>query len=511
METTSSACIFGKNGSGGGPVALLFLLLLSVPVILLQAPTAEGAKRFSYETILSGLTSPVAATDAGDGSGRLFITLQEGRVLVYDGAALLPDPFLDISDLVSFGGEQGLFSIAFHPNYLANGLFYVNYTNLAGNTVVSRYHVSPDPNVADRASVSVLLTVDQPFGNHNGGQLQFGADGYLYIGMGDGGSGGDPLGAGQDLTTLLGKMLRIDVDGPAPYGIPPDNPFVSNPGGRDEIWALGLRNPWRFSFDSLTGDLFIGDVGQSAREEINYQPAGAPGGRNYGWNLMEGRLCFDPPSNCNDGSLTLPVIEYSHATGCSVTGGYRYRGSAIPVLKGAYLFADFCTGQVWGADRQGGATRVVELFDAPFPISSFGQDESGELYILSLQPPASSGLHRITFVEEATLNLVPEAAIVPGGGVLTIRIEAVSAIHSPQELLFSTEVVTPSGASYPPSQPLFGPRKMTLQPFGRRSAELSHQVPGNAPAGHYIYRASLKHVDGGIAAEQEVPFTITAP
>jgi glucose/arabinose dehydrogenase len=249
--------------------------------------------------------------------------------------------------------------------------------------VIARCNVSADPNVVDPASAVILLTIAQPFANHNGGQLQFGPDGYLYIGTGDGGSGGDPLDNAQNLDSLLGKILRIDVDTGFPYAIPPDNPFVGQLTAKPEIWALGLRNPWRFTFDRFNGDLFIADVGQNNWEELNVQSAAGSGGQNYGWRLMEGRHCFDPAANCNDGSLTLPVLEYDHSAGdCSITGGYRYRGVLLPALAGVYFYADFCTGKIWGAlpDALGDWSSEL-LLDADVSVTAFGEDESGELYL----------------------------------------------------------------------------------------------------------------------------------
>ena len=275
-------------------------LLTAVACFVWQDNALAQSPLVRLEPVVGGFSNAVALTHAGDQSGRQFITLQTGRVLIYDGTQLLPNPFLDISALVSCCGERGLLSIVFHPDYAANGHVYVNYTDNSGDTVVARYTVSADPDVIDPGSALVLLNVSQPFSNHNGGQLQFGPDGKLYIGMGDGGSGGDPRNLAQDLTSLLGKMLRIDVDAGVPYAIPPDNPFVGDPNARDEIWAYGLRNPWRFSFDRVTGDLLIGDVGQGSWEEIDLQPSTSAGGENYGWRLMEGDTCFNPPIGCND-------------------------------------------------------------------------------------------------------------------------------------------------------------------------------------------------------------------
>ena len=360
-----------------------------------------GPILINLRTIATGLARPVGITHAGDGSGRLFIVEQGGRIRIYDGTRLLPTPFLDLTALVqTSGSEQGLLGLAFHPDYKTNGLFYVNYTGKSGigDTVIARYRVSrANPNVADPASGATLLTIAQPQPNHNGGQLQFGPDGYLYIATGDGGGSGDEgeghnqaIGNGQDLGTLLGKILRIDVnntntnDGLA-YDIPPGNPFASdnNPGTRAEIWAYGLRNPWRFSFDRRTGDMFIGDVGQVSREEIDFQPAGV-GGANYGWRRMEGSLCFNPTTNCNDGTLTLPILEYpTNDNGtCAVTGGYRYRGARAPQLYGVYLYADYCAGRIWGARPDGsGRWAATELLDTDAAISTFGEDQLGEIYV----------------------------------------------------------------------------------------------------------------------------------
>jgi glucose/arabinose dehydrogenase len=281
-----------------------------------------------------------------------------------------------------------LLGVAFHPDYAANGYFYVNYTRQGdGATVIARYQRSvANPDLADLASAQILLTIAQPYSNHNGGQLRFGPDGYLYIGTGDGGSANDPQNRAQDLGTLLGKMLRIDVNTGAPYAVPAGNPFVNdgNPGTLGEIWAYGLRNPWRFSFDRSTGDLFIGDVGQDAWEEIDFQAAGTGAGANYGWRVMEGAHCTGLGGGpaCFDPSLTPPILEYGHDVGCSVTGGYRYRGAASPALAGYYLYADYCSGRMWGATWSGaGPWTTVQLLQTGFSVSTFGEDEAGEIYV----------------------------------------------------------------------------------------------------------------------------------
>jgi glucose/arabinose dehydrogenase len=362
----------------------------------------KAAPRIKLKPLITGLDSPVAVTHAGDGSGRIFITLLVGQIFIFDSEQILTEPFLDIESLISTGGERGLFSVAFHPNYTNNGFLFVNYTDINGDTVIARYSVSADPNIADTGTATILLTVPQPFANHNGGQLQFGPDGFLYIGMGDGGSGGDPLDNAQGLDTLLGKILRIDVAGSPTYDIPPDNPFIGEFGAREEIWALGLRNPWRFSFDRLTGDLFIADVGQNNLEEVNFQPVESQGGENYGWRLMEGSDCFNPPANCDNGILELPILEYDHSLGCSITGGYRYRGDKNPELFGIYFFGDFCSGRIWGATQDGtGEWNTKELLITDLAITAFGEDEDGEIYVTHFSQDEGT-IYRIAEISDSS-------------------------------------------------------------------------------------------------------------
>jgi glucose/arabinose dehydrogenase len=364
-------------------------------------PTVAGgtgrdpaAVRVELQRVAGGLDTPVGIANAGDGSGRLFILEKGGRIRIVQDGVVLPDPFLDITDRVgASSSEQGLLGLAFHPNYGENGLFFVNYTDGQGDTVVSRFSARADASRADPASEVVLLSVDQPAANHNGGHLAFGPDGYLYVGLGDGGGAGDRYGNGQNGQTLLGALLRLDVDRGQPYTVPADNPFTGNPQVRDEIWALGLRNPWRFSFDRLTGNMYIADVGQNLYEEVNYQAAGNPGGQNYGWPIMEGLHCFPADRSCGQGGLTLPVHEYDHSQGCSVTGGHVYRGQEFPFLNGIYLFGDYCSGTIWGLARgDGGGWQVAPLAQANVRLASFGEDEVGELYLVDI---ASGELFRI--------------------------------------------------------------------------------------------------------------------
>lgn len=338
---------------------------------------------YIWRPVIGGLQRPLGMAAPADGTGRLFVLEQTGRVQIVQPGQLLPTPYLDITDRVgSTANEQGLLGLAFHPRYAENGFFYVNYTDLNGDTVIASFQVSPDdPNRADPGSEKRLLSISQPFPNHNGGEVTFGPDGYLYLGLGDGGSAGDPQGNGQSLDTLLGKILRIDVDNGEPYAIPPNNPFAGG-GGRAEIWAYGLRNPWRFSFDRLSGDMYIGDVGQNQIEEIDFLPAGSPGGANFGWDFFEGSSVYEgaPPS---DLQLIPPVAEYRHDMGCSVTGGVVYRGSRLPAWQGVYLFGDYCSGMVWGLMRDAqGSWQYNTLFGPIGRIASFGQDELGEVYLI---------------------------------------------------------------------------------------------------------------------------------
>ena len=379
---------------------VLFSVLLPVAVLVLAACSSDGesspppgAIDLALEPVATGFSFPLLLT-APAGDARLFVVEKGGPIKVVKNGSVLATPFLDVSSLISNGGEQGLLGLAFDPQYASNGRFFISYTNRDGDNVLAAYQVSTDPDRADASSVT-RLTVDQPYDNHNGGHIVFGPDGYLYMGIGDGGSGGDPNGHGQDRNDLLGSILRLDVSGATGYAVPASNPLVGVAGTRDELWNWGLRNPWRFSFDRSTGDLYIGDVGQGAREEIDVSTAASGGGKgtNYGWSIMEGMQCYDA-SSCDMTGLTIPVLEYSHNDGCSVSGGHVYRGTAIPDLAGTYFYSDYCGGWVRSFRYVGGTVTEAHSWDALAPgggVPSFGEDGAGELYVLS----ASGGVYRI--------------------------------------------------------------------------------------------------------------------
>ena len=373
-----------------------FVSVLATAILLFTIGSADAraVATVVLTPVVSGLDAPVFVTSPKDGTGRLFIVEQGGRVRVIKNGILLATPFLDISDKLATGGERGLLVLAFHPNYRTNGRFYVYFTRKGdGDIAINEYHRSTtDPDIATRVNGRRIITIDHPYANHNGGRIAFGPDGYLYVGTGDGGSAGDPGNRAQSLSSLLGKMLRINVNGTVgarQYKNPASNPFVGRY-GRNEIWSRGLRNPWGWSFDRVTGDLWIGDVGQNRYEEIDRSRVSTSStsrgrGVNYGWRVMEGRHCFKPSSGCNKSGKVVPVVEYTHGEGCSVTGGYVYRGTAVPALAGRYLFGDYCSGSIWTIPRTAPtpATKTL-LLSTSLNISSFGEDERGELYVLDI-------------------------------------------------------------------------------------------------------------------------------
>ena len=351
------------------------------------AAPVSGTPQLTTVRVTGGLAAPVDLQSAPGDRARLFVVEQAGRIRILRGGVLLPAPFLDIVDRVGSGGERGLLGLAFHPSYAQNGRFFVNYTDHSGHTHIAEFRASPGADAADPARERQILFVTQPFANHNGGGLAFGNDGMLYIGLGDGGSAGDPLNNGQSLLTHLGKMLRIDVNRGAPFAVPSDNPFVANAAVLPAIWAYGLRNPWRFAFDRATGDLYIGDVGQNALEEVDVGLASRRGGENYGWSLMEGTRCFRPSSGCPTAGLTLPVVEYGHGDGCSITGGVVYRGCRMPGYHGTYFYGDFCTGMIRSLRFVNGQALDQRDWTAALgrgigSISSFGVDADGEIHIV---------------------------------------------------------------------------------------------------------------------------------
>jgi glucose/arabinose dehydrogenase len=343
-----------------------------------------GIPALSARLVASGLHSPLDLQAAPGDRERLYVVEQGGRIRVIRGGQLQPTAFLNVADRISSGGERGLLGLAFHPRFAQNRRFFVNYTDPNGDTHIAEFQAT-SADTADPASERLLLFVPQPFANHNGGGLAFANDGTLLIGLGDGGSGGDPFGNGQNLGTRLGKMLRIDVDGAVPYAIPPDDPFVAKAGALPEVWAYGLRNPFRFSVDRPTGDVYIGDVGQARREEIDVVPGGR-GGQNFGWNITEGTLCYEPKSGCSTAGITMPVLEYGHSDGCAVTGGVVYRGCRMPDLVGTYFYGDYCSGFVRSFRLASGQATALRDWTAGLrgidSVTSFGTDADGEVYVV---------------------------------------------------------------------------------------------------------------------------------
>jgi uncharacterized protein (TIGR03437 family) len=484
---------------------VLAFLLASAVSVLAQA-------NLRLQTVVTGFELPTDIQSPRDGTGRLFVLEQRGRIRVVKNGVLLSTPFVDIRSKVGCCGERGLLGLAFPPQFSSKRHFYVNYTNLQGNTVISRFRVTDNPDIADPGSEQVVLTFVQPFPNHNGGGLVFGPkDGFLYIGTGDGGGGGDPQNNGQRTDTLLGKMLRIDTEsGSATYSSPPTNPFVNRTGARPEIWAIGLRNPWRYAFDRETGDLWIADVGQDRAEEVNFQPADSRGGENYGWHRTEGLQCFPVNSSCDTAGLTMPVLEYTRSQGCSVTGGFVYRGNRWPALKGMYLYADYCSGNIWGVRRSASGQFENQLLvpDTRTPYTTFGEDENGELYLadqnqgrlllITAGPPSTT--------ESMVVNAASFAAGISPGSLAT---------------LFGTGVTTFSGIISAGLLPL--PREIAGTSITLNSIEapvvavsgsgpqeqINFQVPYELDGGSRV--TLVVRVNGQSSAPVEIPIVVAQP
>lgn len=395
-----------------------FLLLSAVSAYGAAYQLPAGSEKVSHsipimlKKFVTGLVKPVAISPVPGLSNTLYVAQQTGQVVAIVDGQIQPELILDISDRIQCCGERGLLGIAFGKDFTSHRRFYIHYSDRHGDTVIARVTLKPGQNFAGAGSIETLFHVKQPTAIHNGGQIAFGPDGYLYIGLGDGGSfasaglldepggvqadpsGRDLRGRSQDNSSLLGKILRIDVSGESEYQIPPSNPFNKSPDYRPEIWAYGVRNPWRFSFDKTTGDLFVADVGWNDREEISFLPVDEPGGKNLGWPMLEGSLCHTSPKLCGDDSLVAPILEYSHKSGCAIIGGYRYRGSRIPDLRDAYVFGDFCRGAIWsGVKRKAGSGWSMQsLTKTGFPISAFGEDSNGELIVADY---AGGALYRL--------------------------------------------------------------------------------------------------------------------
>jgi len=499
----------------------VFALLVLVSAII---PPTAASGALTTQRVAFGLNRPIFVT-APDGDARLFIIEQRGVIKILDNGIVLGTPFLDIDALIpniSDNDERGLLGLAFHPQYGINGYFYVNYINLASDTVIKRYRVSGDANVANPADSMTVLVIDQPFTNHNGGHLAFGPnDGYLYIGMGDGGSGGDPFNNGQRDDTLLGKMLRIDVNSGVPYGIPPDNPFAGPGLPLDEIWAKGLRNPYRWSFDRANGDLYIADVGQNCYEEIDIQPASSIGGENYGWRIVEGFHCFDMVNfnNCNfDGCSPIgvcPVHEYIHGGNpfrCSVTGGYVYRGSAVSGLSGTYFFADFCSNQIWSFRYVGGSVteftdRTAELApgmgQAIGAIAGFGEDGFDELYIVDRDGTANGEVYKIMGTNSnAPFASRPEPVPIQGGCVVTAVNDP-----APPRVEFSLSPANPNPFSYSTDFgiELDAPAHITIEIFDAGGRLVRNLASAVRPAGSHVFTWNGAN-DRGLASPSGVYF-----
>ncbi len=449
-------------------VLFIFSFIMTVPI---YAQTVSDIREITINVdsvIASGFTQPVQVTHAGDGSQRLFVVEQVGRIkIIHPNHSTTT--FLDIDPRVLSGGERGLLGLAFHPQYSSNGYFYLDYTDNDGHTTISRFQVSSNPDIANVNSEQILFKINQPYSNHNGGQLLFGPDGYLYIGMGDGGSGGDPQNNAQNLNTPLGKMLRIDVNQGVLYGIPSSNPYVNTPNADPRIWAWGLRNPWRFSFDRLTGDLYIGDVGQNEWEEIDFLPKDTLGGTNFGWRCMEGSHVYNTDPPCDSPSylatLTGPITEYSHSVGRSITGGFVYRGLLNPGLQGIYFFADYVNGKIFSLQNNNGSWVQTLEITTGFLTSAFGEDENGELYVVdysgsvrqlsgaSLSPPNLDESTILVDKNQANPNEVLTYTINLTNSGVALNTQALFENPIPEKITYQTGTMTASSGTINDSDP----------------------------------------------------------
>jgi len=488
-------------------LAVLTLVLVASPAAV--AGDQDGAIPLATKRVAAGLSSPLYVSSPPGDFERLFIVEQNSaRIKILKNGQILATPFIDLGAKASGGGERGLLGLAFHPDYRSNGLFFVNYTNNQGHTVVERYTVSANPDVADPASDKLIIQITQPFSNHNGGCIQFGPDGFLYIAMGDGGSSCDPSQRAQDGNSLHGKMLRLDIDTAGPFAIPPDNPFVGDGSVRDEVWALGLRNPWRFSFDRKNGDVYIGDVGQFSREEISWQPGNSPGGENYGWDCKEGTLCGPPGCSAAVGCscadpLVDPIHEYVNGgANCAVTGGYNYRGCAIPEIEGTYFFSDFCSGNLWSFRWDGVTKSDFQLRNAELDpsneigfVPSFGEDAFGEVYIVD----QDGEIFKIVRPDDAvTLTFIPLGDEVQAGDSLQFRVRVRNNTAVAQPVEGWIDAILPNGNPFN-GNPVVGPKNKSIPPSANITKNFSLAIPNNVnPGGPFFLRVA----HGDLALEE---------
>lgn len=495
--------------------------LVGLAAAVCTPPALAGGTPLTLRQMPGSFSDPILVTAPPGDLERIFVVEQFGRIQIIpcDGPTETGTVFLNINSKVAgpsfMGDERGLLGLAFDPDYQNNGFFYVNYFNNSGQTVIERYTVSSNPYVADGSTgTTVFGPLTQPFSNHNGGWIEFGPnDGYLYVGLGDGGSGGDPGNRAQTGTNLLGKILRLDVS-TVPASVPASNPFVGTPSVRDEVWALGVRNPWRCSFDRANGDLYIGDVGQVTVEEISYQPASSSGGENYGWRLKEGNLCFNPSTNCDPGGLTDPIHTYGRSNGCSITGGYVYRGEAITDLVGTYFLGDYCSERVWSFKVSAGSVtnfqeRTSELSSQSrlSSLPSFGQDGRGELYLTS---NGNDRVFKLVSAEtpEVEVAMSPQSTSVPRGDRLRFDIAVENNTGQPKTIDGWMEAYLPNGT--PANQnPINGPKTVNLDPNEMINVSANLRIPNNAPTDRFIIKINLGTFPNKIDDSACFSFTVT--